>query len=1669
MPRLRLPVLLKLASLFALTALLPAQLEEDSPAPANLTYFQLQVNQSVRPGETVPVQLTGMGFKQLQFRLYRVHDPVAFFSQLDEPGSFGDWYKPQRQPRTPLEKFNSWRRRIRSELFDLIRLQFTPEHRAAIRASRLEGQQKALAEARLRAIQQSKQITGDTYANIPLVNPQRVVRVWRYDAPAGPMNAWEPHEIPVKLDESGVYLLEATDAHRQAQVILFASPMVLVARGEHGKLDVRALDATTGEPRPDASVILFDTHGKQRLGEAKTGPDGLASFPFSDANVTEFLALAQRGADFAALSVGGYSVRPDTGNLQGAVYTDRPVYRPGHEVQFKAIVRRKAAGALVVPDSKEVRITVNNSEGRAVMQKTASLSDFGTVSSSLKLPESSATGQYGISVQSGEQTVFGNFTVEDYRKPEYEVRLAAATPRLLQGASQRVTLDARYYYGEPVRAGLVEWHVYRAAWYPPWYDEEVGDEGEGEGDAESRYRGEEISTKKGSLGPDGKAVLDVPTSLEQMDQTYTVEAQVTDASGRAIGGGTSFLATVGPFIVRVQPDRYFFAPHTSAALRVTTTDYDGNPAPNVAFTADIVLHEWHKPAATLLGLNPGRPTMTTRTVLSVQGRTGADGQGEAAFTAPDPGSYSVVLRANAPSGRFVHGLAWFYSSGAGGSYGEQEGTIRITPDKRTYKPGETAHLLVITGTPGCWVWLSIESQSVYWSKWIHMQDSAETIDVPIRPEWTPNVFAQAVMIRNGRFWRGVKSIAVPPVHRTLAIQVTPAKTEFRPGEPAVYNLQAHDPSGHPVQAELSLGVVDEAIYAIERDPLPNLVKAFYDRDWDSVFSASSLQWSFFGRSGHRSLKLAGLRPQRPFGQLKPERPPAPKIRKNFPDTAYWVAALRTGADGRARVQFEFPDSLTTWRATARGVTRDTLVGSAVNKVLVRKRLVLSFAAPRFAVEGDQLTIPVIVRNFLNQPQNVKLTLQATGADVLSAAPAAYDIQPNGEARFDWRLKAQAGREIKLTGTAVAQGESDGLEITLPVEPWGLPWSSGVSAALSAEKDDRSLNLLIPDAARPETRHVMLSVAPSIAASILGSLEFLTNYPYGCTEQTLSSFLPNLVVRSAMKDLGAGGVPHSANENAGGGAAVEGVSRIDDASLDKMIQAGVKRLLDFQNKDGGWGFWRGDPTDPFLTAYAVWALSLEASLRGVNIPFQAIRGADLLSNLVTEEDTARPDLVAWRLHAIEFARGANPQEIGRVWDLHSNLSPQGLALLGIVFLRHHDDRAAELASRLEGLVHKDAQGARWISQRDLFEPWLRDVDVESTAFVLRFLSRQNPSNPLLPEAARWLAASRDNGPAWDTTKRTAFALYGLTEYLKVSKELQPSFTLTVRAAGNAIPGKSPTSTLPERPSSAADANPGKSASSTLPDRPSSAAGANPGKPTSAPLPERPSSAADANPGKSASSTLFERSFSSADVFAPPVQIEVPAGVPIEIRKQGAGVAYVSLAGTARLAGDHLEMPPSGSGFQIARELYRLVPQSVNGRIVQHLEPLNGPVHVGETVLLRLTVSALKDQRYLVIDSPLPAGAEPVEHDEVYDLSPQPPWWTMSWARRDLRDDRAVWYPWRIYGWAWGDYGVDRAGVYSALIRFTNPGLYRLGAARVEAMYQPGLFRATEQLTLEVVQP
>src|SRR5215468_10611822 len=121
-----------------------------------------------------------------------------------------------------------------------------------------------------------------------------------------------------------------------------------------------------------------------------------------------------------------------------------------------------------------------------------------------------------------------------------------------------------------------------------------------------------------------------------------------------------------------------------------------------------------------------------------------------------------------------------------------------------------------------------------------------------------------------------------------------------------------------------------------------------------------------GGGGGDNHRLAQLKPSEPLVQ--------PKVRKVFPDTAFWIADIKTDQTGHATAQLTFPDSLTTWRATLRGVTSDTKVGSAVNRVIVRKNLMVRLAVPRFFRQGDDVMVSTIVHNYLADSKNAQMSL-----------------------------------------------------------------------------------------------------------------------------------------------------------------------------------------------------------------------------------------------------------------------------------------------------------------------------------------------------------------------------------------------------------------------------------------------------------------------------------------------------------------------------------------------------------------------------------------------------------------------------------------------------------------------------------------------------------------------
>ena len=484
---------------------------------------------------------------------------------------------------------------------------------------------------------------------------------------------------------------------------------------------------------------------------------------------------------------------------------------------------------------------------------------------------------------------------------------------------------------------------------------------------------------------------------------------------------------------------------------------------------------------------------------------------------------------------------------------ESNQQIRIITDKKTYAPGDTAHLSVITQVDGFHALITASGYTVEFRKVLDSSGKVLTFDLPITKDSQPNLTVDVVFLSDEKVYQGQRNIAVPTTQQKLQLTITPASETFQPQQSAAYDVTAHDATGAPVSADFSFGVVDEAVYSVEPDSSGNILNAFYPQRETYPDIENSLVYYFTGEAGSRSPLLAQRRFHPQLAQVKPSIDSAPRIRKDFPDTAFWQPDVHTDATGHARVTLTFPDSLTTWRATVRAITADSKAGATVNRVIVRKNIIVRMGQPRFLRKGDVVTIPVIVHNYLQQTKQIQLSLDAAGLDIVSGSAQQVTVAPRADATILYRLRASAVGTATLTAKAISSPESDALQITLPVHPSGVA-ETIASSGVIANTGDRTSQLSFPANTDPAAHSLTIQVSPSIAGSLFSALDYLTTFPYGCTEQTMSSLLPNIIVAQAMQKLN---LP----------------SKIDQAALNAKIQAGFERLRDYQHEDGGWGWWK----------------------------------------------------------------------------------------------------------------------------------------------------------------------------------------------------------------------------------------------------------------------------------------------------------------------------------------------------------------------------------------------------------------------------------------------------------------------------------------------------------------
>ena len=572
----------------------------------------------------------------------------------------------------------------------------------------------------------------------------------------------------------------------------------------------------------------------------------------------------------------------------------------------------------------------------------------------------------------------------------------------------------------------------------------------------------------------------------------------------------------------------------------------------------------------------------------------------------------------------------------------------------------------MTGIPDSYLLVTTEARTIQSKRVIHATSSTPTIDIPILSDHQPNVFVSVSFLHENSFYESSKNIKVPAVKQKLQIEIQPSKKQFAPGQDATYTLIAHDYQGKPVAGEFSVGVVDEAIYGIYPDTSGDINSEFFGPVYDRVSTDSSMRFYFSGEAGKKEMFLTYRAPTNPraLAQLKPEPLVQPRVRKLFPDTALWLADVHTDSSGRAEAKLTFPDSLTSWRTTVRGATIDTKVGSAINNVIVRKNVMVRLAVPRFFRQGDEVTISAIVHNYLTTAKDVHVSLDVKGLEVLSGATTTINVPSKGEAKADWRVRAQTTLSAVLDAKALTNEESDALEITLPIIPAGVKQTDAKSGSIIAADQDETEIVTLPGNPSIASPALDISLNSSLAGSIFGALDYLTAYPYGCTEQTMSSFLPNVVVARAMKDLH---IPSSANAG----------------DLDSKIKAGMARLQDFQHDDGGWGWWKDDESQVFMTAYVVSGFG-QVRDAGYQVNADSLGKAQkYLHDSLAKHVNMRPDLQAYVVYALALNKDAHEDEVEAAWNKRNSMTTQGLAMLGLTQnAKGNQARAKEIADKLE---------------------------------------------------------------------------------------------------------------------------------------------------------------------------------------------------------------------------------------------------------------------------------------------------------------------------------------------------------------------------------------------------
>ena len=569
--------------------------------------------------------------------------------------------------------------------------------------------------------------------------------------------SWVSREVRVESPlPPGAYLLQvATDGVEARHPIFISNLGIAVLRGKDDLL-VYAMNLETNRAEPGADVFVLNREKTESVAAPNISRRILDTlFPArslrqgvtDDSGLLRLKGIREPSVHLLALKRGvGLAVThafltpyAATGGRKVLIYTDRPVYRPGHEAHFKALVKEfRESVPEPAPQGKSITVTLRDPDGKGVFTGEFVTDDWGCVYGSISLSADARLGTYELFVD-GFASGRSVFSVQDYRKPDFQVRVTTDRAAYVTGDRVRARVEARYFLGLPLKNAPIEYRVYETlrsrpettAWWEASYFDSAG------------YQ-TVIKHGRGTTDAQGFFGFDFLPGPKSYDRTLTIEADVTAPSGRVEDGRAETAYERSRYRVKLGLGRSVFRTGESPRLTVRVANQEGDPVERAKVRVSLEQETWDPVRRRY---ERGSTPVWSRIV-----ETGVGGKAElqVPLAGLESGRAQLTAVTKDSSGNPAASRCDFWTfTGTSFNASYDYPALDLFLDRDAYRPGDKARLILHSSVPQAEVLLTFEGETLLSYQRLVMKEPTRILEIPVKESYAPNVHISA-MLHNGK-------------------------------------------------------------------------------------------------------------------------------------------------------------------------------------------------------------------------------------------------------------------------------------------------------------------------------------------------------------------------------------------------------------------------------------------------------------------------------------------------------------------------------------------------------------------------------------------------------------------------------------------------------------------------------------------------------------------------------------------------------------------------------------------------------------------------------------------------------------------------------------------------------------------------------------------------------